>query len=262
MPLLHLIDRPDDGEYGFERRGQGIGAFASAASHSAALLLLIVTVQIARETPQATAVKTFSADRLVWPPSPADGGRSSGGDQSTTPARKQLSPGNDRMSATTTPQRSIDSTVDSPIEPLPVFDRPMGNAVLSLVGAVTSEPAGQSLGPNAGPGGDGPGPEPGFGDTARAGWPNVTTPIPITQVKPQYTSNAMRAKVQGAVRLECIVLADGTVGDVRLVRSLDGLHGLDEEAVAAAKKWRFKPGMMNGKPVPVIVTIELSFTLR
>lgn len=38
--------------------------------------------------------------------------------------------------------------------------------------------------------------------------------------------------------------------------------GLDQEAIAAAKRWRFKPGMMNGRPVPVAISIELTFTLR
>ena len=138
----------------------------------------------------------------------------------------------------------------------------MGASAWSLVGAVTSDPAGTSPGQNTGPGGDGPGTSPGFGNSARAGWPNVTTPIAITQVKPQYTADAMRAKVQGLVMIECIVLADGTVGDARILRSLDPIFGLDQQALTAARQWRFKPGLMNGKPVPVVVTIELSFMLR
>jgi protein TonB len=84
----------------------------------------------------------------------------------------------------------------------------------------------------------------------------------IHQVKPQYTADAMRAKIQGTVWLECVVMPDGTVGDVRVRRSLDPLFGLDQEAIAAAKRWRFKPGLVGGKPVAVAVTIELTFTLR
>ena len=137
----------------------------------------------------------------------------------------------------------------------------MGHAVSPLAGAVTSEPAGDSPGRGNGPGGDGAGPS-GFGDASRVGWPGVTTPVVITQVKPQYTAEAMRAKVQGLVMVECVVMPDGTVGDARIVRSLDPRFGLDQEAIMAAKKWRFKPGLLNGTPVPVIVTIELSFTLR
>ena len=84
----------------------------------------------------------------------------------------------------------------------------------------------------------------------------------LREVKPQYTSDAMRAKVQGTVLLECVVRPDGSVGDVKVVRSLDPTFGLDQEAMKAARKWRFAPGHAQGEPVAVLVTIELTFTLR
>lgn len=87
-------------------------------------------------------------------------------------------------------------------------------------------------------------------------------PRPIEQVKPQYTSDAMRAKLQGMVALEALVLADGSVGEVKVVRSLDPLFGLDRAAVAAVKQWKFTPGTQSGRAIPVLVMIELTFTLR
>jgi protein TonB len=90
----------------------------------------------------------------------------------------------------------------------------------------------------------------------------VTLPRVLREVKPQYTSDAMRAKVQGTVLLQCVVKPDGSVGDVQVVRSLDSAFGLDQEAIKAARQWRFAPGMRLGEPVPVLVTIELTFTLR
>jgi protein TonB len=84
----------------------------------------------------------------------------------------------------------------------------------------------------------------------------------LVEVKPQYTSDAMRAKVQGTVLLECIVGPDGAVDDVRVARSLDPTFGLDEEAKKAARRWRFAPGTRMGDPVPVLITIELTFALR
>jgi protein TonB len=90
----------------------------------------------------------------------------------------------------------------------------------------------------------------------------VTNPRVLHEVKPQYTSDAMRAKIQGTVLLECIVRPDGSVGDVQVLRSLDPTFGLDQEAIKAAKQWRFSPGMHLGEAVPVLVTIELQFTLR
>jgi TonB family protein len=83
----------------------------------------------------------------------------------------------------------------------------------------------------------------------------------IKEVKPQYTSDAMRAKIQGAVLVECVVNTDGSVSNVRVIRSLDATYGLDEEAIKAARQWRFQPGTRNGEPVPVLVSIELTFTL-
>ena len=61
--------------------------------------------------------------------------------------------------------------------------------------------------------------------------------------------------------LECVVLADGTVGRVEVVKSLDPRFGLDLEAVKAAKQWRFSPGTRLSEPVAVLITIELTFTL-
>jgi protein TonB len=90
----------------------------------------------------------------------------------------------------------------------------------------------------------------------------VTLPQLVREVKPAYTSDAMRAKIQGTVLLECIVRPDGSVTDIQVLRSLDPTFGLDQEAIKAAKQWRFRPGMRLGEAVPVIITIELTFTLR
>jgi TonB family protein len=88
----------------------------------------------------------------------------------------------------------------------------------------------------------------------------VSAPIAVKQVKPQYTAEARAARVAGIVVLECVVEATGSVGDVRVTRSLDA--GLDQEAIKAVKQWRFEPGTKDGKPVPVQVTLEMTFTLR
>ncbi len=57
-------------------------------------------------------------------------------------------------------------------------------------------------------------------------------------------------------------MPDGSVGRIRITHSLDRKYGLDEEAIKALKRWRFRPGMLNGQPVAVIVNVELSFTLK
>lgn len=92
--------------------------------------------------------------------------------------------------------------------------------------------------------------------------PGIKHPRLLREVKPNYTRDAMREKVQGSVSLEAVVQADGTVGEVRVTRSLDREFGLDDEAVACVKKWRFSPGTKDGEAVPVLVEIEMSFTLK
>ena len=95
----------------------------------------------------------------------------------------------------------------------------------------------------------------------RAGDDGVTAPRTVRQVAPDYPIEAMRAGVHGVVRLAIIVGADGSVQDVLVVDSLDRVHGLDAAAVTAAREWRFEAGMKDGAPVPVALTIEMTFTI-
>ena len=107
---------------------------------------------------------------------------------------------------------------------------------------------------------------PGFGGGTGGGayrpGNGVETPKLLTEVKPQYTAQAMRAKIQGTVLLECVVLPDGTVSNIKVVRSLDSAFGLDQEAIKALRNWRFAPGTRMGQNVAVLVTVELTFSLR
>ncbi len=90
----------------------------------------------------------------------------------------------------------------------------------------------------------------------------VSSPKVTKQVPPNYSAAAMKAKVEGSVLMEAVVLTDGTVGDVRVVQSLDKEHGLDDVAVETVKKWRFIPGKKDGVPVPVVVEVRMAFSLR
>lgn len=92
--------------------------------------------------------------------------------------------------------------------------------------------------------------------------PGIVAPAIIKEVHPRYTDEAREKKIQGIVQLEAVVLEDGAVGDVTVTRSLDDTYGLDQAAVAALKQWSFKPGQKDGTPVRVLVTVEMSFTLK
>lgn len=106
------------------------------------------------------------------------------------------------------------------------------------------------------------GPTP-YADVAYAGCDErVQLPRIVREVKPQYTPRSMRARVQGVVELLAVVDTDGSVRHADVIRSLDpGPDGLDAQAIEAVNQWQFKPGTREDAPVPVVVGIELTFTL-
>jgi len=95
-----------------------------------------------------------------------------------------------------------------------------------------------------------------------AGAQGVVPPRLVKSVKPAYTSEAMRARIEGTVFMSAVVREDGTVDEIAIVKSLDATYGLDEEAIKALKLWKFEPGTVKEKPVAVRVRIEMDFNLR
>ena len=92
--------------------------------------------------------------------------------------------------------------------------------------------------------------------------PGVTLPKVVSEVKPRYTPEALQAGIQGMVTLSTVVRTDGNPSDIEVTTSLDTKYGLDDQAVAALKQWRFEPGRKDGKAVPVRVSIEMRFSLK
>ena len=82
----------------------------------------------------------------------------------------------------------------------------------------------------------------------------------MTQVIPEYSEEARRARFQGTVLLDTIVEEDGTVRVLRVERTPG--FGLDNNAIAAVLKWRFKPARKDGMPVAAKLNIEVNFNLR
>jgi protein TonB len=77
-------------------------------------------------------------------------------------------------------------------------------------------------------------------------------------VKPVYPADAMADKVQGIVILEAVIGIDGSVENARVLRSVPRL---DQAALDALLQWQFTPTLLNGAPVPVIMTVTVNFTL-
>ena len=91
----------------------------------------------------------------------------------------------------------------------------------------------------------------------RPGTPGLIEPKLRKQVAPRYTPDAMRARLQGTVVVEAVILEDGTVGRARIKESLDDRLGLDQAALDAVGQWAFEPGTFEGAPAPVLVTLKL-----
>ena len=117
---------------------------------------------------------------------------------------------------------------------------------------------GGGIGPGSGAG-YGPGSGGNFGGGAYKIGGGVSAPSVIYKVEPEYSEEARKAKFQGTVVLYVVVDEKGNPRDLKVVRPL-GL-GLDQKAIEAVQKWKFRPGMKDGHPVPVQATIEVNFRL-
>jgi TonB family protein len=270
---LRLDDRPEEYSFGFESAKSKVGTGASMLMHMAMAAVVLLIIQLAPKALPPEIAEQLNINMLVFLPTPGPGGGGGGGgDPKPEPPRKaQVEQKKDPISvpAPVTPDPTPKVEEPPPLEMIVPF-KPMSEAEMTLPGVVspsapTTGGAGSGPGTGAGSGqgsGMGPGFGGGFGGGAYRPGSGITLPSVIREVKPAYTADAMRAKVQGSVWLECIVMPDGSVGEVKVTRSLDPIFGLDQEAIKAAKMWRFRPGMRQGEPVPVIITIELTFTLR
>ena len=247
----------------------------STVAHIVGFLLTLVVIGNMPVTPPATGPADAKPSAVVWLNAPGPGGRGGNpGDGKPEPPRRVERHGQDATTLSAAMPPKLQEPPKDAAEPgtevtIPAINTAAG--VVDLPGALTGLPSVSplgSLGGGAGMGtggrtsGFGTGDYGGTGNDAFGTGSGVTMPTVLTEVKPSYTPGAMRAKVQGAVIVEAIVREDGSVGRVRIVRSLDRTFGLDEEALRAVRNWRFAPGTRQGRNVAVIVEIELTFTLR
>ncbi len=103
-----------------------------------------------------------------------------------------------------------------------------------------------------------PGAPPPPGAPIRVGG-DVKTPTKIQHVNPVYPQEAQEAKVSGMVIIEATIDIEGSVETTKVLRSVPML---DQAALDAVKQWRFTPTILNGAPVPVIMTVTVNFTLQ
>lgn len=277
---------PGEVPFLFEQQSKRLGpAFiVSLVYHIVVGALIMAAVRYGPDAAAATGLLPLANSEIVWLAEPGPGGGGGGGgNRMPEPPRKAELPGKDKMTVPVLKRPSMEASeppkAEPPVEQLTIPAQTLAAAASSLPGAIEAPPvlsalsqgsgrgggAGTGAGTGVGPG-RGSGLGPGFGGGTGGGvyrpGSGISLPRLLREVKPAYTSEAMRAKVQGTVLLQCVVRPDGTVSDVEVLRSLDPVFGLDREAVNAAKQWHFAPGTRMGEPVPVLITIELTFTLR
>lgn len=210
------------------------------------------------------------------------GGGGGGGNQQAGPIRRGQGLGTDAFTLKTAHQlpaiveRLEESGSELPVALL-LSARPLASGSFDQIGLPNAGVAfGTSTGPGSGGGvgtgtgtgigpGQGPGLGPGSGGGAGGGVYRpggaVTKPRLLSEVKPTYTNDALSAKIQGSVWLEVVVTTEGRAANIRVLRSLDP-DGLDEQAIAAVRQWRFEPGRLAGDAVNVTVIVVLDFQIR
>ena len=87
---------------------------------------------------------------------------------------------------------------------------------------------------------------------------NIPVPTKIRDVKPAYPADAQGSGVQGIVIIEATIDPAGKVSDARVVRSIPLL---DKAAIDAVRQWEYTPTLVGGRPVPVIMTVTVNFTI-
>jgi TonB family protein len=266
------------------QKKRSAGAIAASLGIHAAMFALAVYVAMHPSVQQTTTqVIADLNDQIVWLDVPGPGGGGGGGgNQNPEPVKKAELKGQDKLTVPVAkppaPDPKPEKPPEDPLQNLTIPAQTLASADLAQAGAMEGIPTSDSLGLGRGGGagtGQGTGIGSGRGSGLGDGWGGgtgggayrpgngVETPRLLREIKPQYTAQAMRAKIQGEVLLECVVQTDGTIHpNIRVVRSLDATFGLDQEAIKAARQWRFAPGTRQGQPVPVLVTIAIAFTLR
>ena len=163
------------------------------------------------------------------------------------------------------PAIDVQQSIQLPDNPLMQNIGVKNSANVSLYTGGQGSGGGMGTGRGGGMGnGSGNGFGPGEGGNAGGGLykigGGVSAPVPLNSVEAEFSDEARRAKYQGVCLITLIVDVHGDPQNPHVARALG--MGLDEKALEAVKKYKFKPAMKDGKtPVPVMITVEVNFRL-
>jgi protein TonB len=228
------------------KTGQSRTAPVSLALHVvAALAIWIIPILSAGELPEpAAAVKAFFVEPMSAPAPPPP---------PPPPAPKA-------QTAPRVPPRPVvqdESRFVAPVE-VPEDIRPEEGLDLGLEGGVPGGvEGGVPGGVVGGVVGGLPDAPPPPQQAVRVGG-QIKEPRKLKHVNPTYPDIAKQARIQGVVILECTISPQGRVTDVKLLR---GIALLNDSAIEAVRQWVYTPTLLNGVPVPVIMTVTVNFKL-
>jgi protein TonB len=209
----------------------------SIAAHAAALIVLVIVPLAAMDAlPGIRVVPDFvrvtAAELPEVPPPP----RARSPQPSTVETPRAVAP-------TSAPDRIVPETIVTPsLSPFegPV-DVPGGDPDGIALPVVAAPPAPPPPNKPVRPGGD------------------IRPPAKIKHVAPVYPPIAVQNKVQGTVILDAVIGENGRIRDLRILRSI---QLLDRAAMDAVRQWQFTPTMLNGQPVPIVMTVTVTFQLQ
>ena len=259
-------------------------AIGTATLANGALLAILLcmglgsTINHLPKPPLGDSIQLKDFTLFAPPSAQSAGGGGGGGSNSLTGPNVGRTPRHDMMpivppqpQALLNPRLPIDPAIAVPIEiKLPDNQSLPNIGVLkspnvSLLSNGQGTHAGIGTGSNGGDGPDngagyGPATERGFGNSVyRPGVGGVSNPVPIVTPEAEFSDEARRNKYQGVCMISIVVDARGYPQNPRVIQSLG--MGLDEKALEAVQKYRFKPAMKDGKPVASIISVAVNFRL-
>jgi len=284
LPPLEVTSKPVAvkeiwGLYGRQKK-----SFMMSTGFQIGIVVLLFTVfssKVVQDQVKTAVALVMPPDIAPYQPKAAPkkqtmGGGGGGGDRSPLPASKGRLPKPSLRQFTPpmavvnnpNPRLTMEPTIIAPPDvALPQVNMAQyGDPLAKLGPASNGTGSGGGIGSGSGGGvgsgkggGFGPGEGGGVGGGVYRVGGGVTAPALLSKIEPEYSEEARKAKYQGTVLLYIEVDPSGRAANIRVARSL-GL-GLDEKAIEAVRKWKFKPGYKDGKPVTVAATIEVNFRL-
>ena len=274
LPPLEVTSRPVEvgSIWGAYQGGGRKSGAVSVLIHVGVIVLLLVAFQtkaVQKAIKKGGEIIYLPAFTPKVPAAQKAGGGGGGGQKMPTPvshgAAPKFAPKQFMPPATAIPQPKL-PVVPTITAPVPQIQADNYADPLSKMMQNSGGPGTNGFGSGSGGGigsGNGDGYGPGYGHGIGGGvyqiGGDVSQPVPIFKPEPEYSEEARKAKYSGTVLLSLIIDEHGNTRDIHVVRPL-GL-GLDEKAIEAVAKWRFRPALKGGRAVAVQAQVEVTFRL-